>query len=72
MIWENKEVFRIIYNGEPVTEKEGELTSEDVMKAARKVGLKKFTVNTLTGTELTPEDFPISEHIVLVPYNEAA
>jgi hypothetical protein len=72
-MWEVEEKSTIIYEEDVVFEKAGAITQEEIMNAARKCAIKKFTVkDATTNAELSPADFPRTGTFIIAAYNEAA
>lgn len=72
-MWEVEEKSTIIYKEDVVFEKAGAITKEEIMNAAKKCALKKFTVkDATTNAELSPADFPRVGTFLITAYNEAA
>lgn len=68
------EVYKVYFGGEVVKEVEDEITSADVLAAAREVGIRgKFSVfDAATMQELYPEDFPYKGDVIIKRKNLAA
>jgi hypothetical protein len=71
-MWEVEEKSVIICGGTVVLEKDGAITAEEILEAARKVAVKKFVVKDINGSELSPADFPRTGTFIIAAYNEAA
>jgi hypothetical protein len=63
--------FKIFVDGEVKGEFESEITSEDVKKVARDEGIKNIAVKDNTGGKLSPEDFPLTQDVVISQVNKA-
>lgn len=71
MTWDTEEsTYDVILNGEVVYSSEGELTAEEIKRAANAEGMKKFEVETTSGADLEPENAPFEQDVVLTEYNE--
>ena len=68
------EKYKIYFGGEVIKEVEEEITSADIISAAREVGIRgKFSVfDASTMEELYPEDFPYKGDVVIKRKNLAA
>jgi len=61
---------KVVYNGEVVAEVDS-LTVDSLKKIAKEQGVKKFTA-VKSGSELTVNDFPVTEgEVTIKPYYEA-